>query len=61
MTEHSMDAVEVYVSKGPMVIIKQEPSYITLHPDQVETVIQWLQQAKLEAMELQHQEQHTPA
>ena len=60
MTEHSMDEVAVYVSKGPMVVIKQEPSYITLHPDQVETVIQWLQQAKLEAMELQHQE-HTPA
>jgi len=60
MIEHSMDEVAVYVSKGPMVVIKQEPSYITLHPDQVETVIQWLQQAKLEAMELQHQE-HTPA
>jgi hypothetical protein len=66
MTEHSMDAVEVYVSKGPIVVIKQdsatkqETSYITLHPDQVETVIQWLQQAKLEAMDAQHQ-QHTPA
>ncbi len=59
MTEHSMDEVEVYVSKGPVVVIKQEPSYITLHPDQVETVIQWLQQARLEAMDLQHRE-HTP-
>jgi len=54
-----MDEVEVYVSKGPVVVIKQEPSYITLHPDQVETVIQWLQQARLEAMDLQHPE-HTP-
>jgi len=54
-----MDEVEVYVSKGPVVVIKQEPSYITLHPDQVETVIQWLQQARLEAMDLQHRE-HTP-
>jgi len=66
MTDRSMDAVEVYVSKGPMVVIKQdsamkqETSYITLHPDQVETVIQWLQQAKLEAMDAQHQ-QPTPA
>ena len=59
MAEHSMDEVEVYVSKGPVVVIKQEPSYITLHPDQVETVIQWLQQARLEAMDLQHPE-HTP-
>jgi hypothetical protein len=52
MADRWMDAVEVYVSENDMVVIKQDSarlcqtSYIHLHPDQIETVIRWLEEAK---------------
>ena len=66
MADRSMDAVEVYVSQGHMVVIKQdsamlqETSHITLHPDQIETVIRWLQEAKAEALELRQLAEGAP-
>lgn len=52
--ERAMDAIEVYCSEAGMVVIKQDSamvqdtSFVAIHPDQIETVIRWLQEAKAE-------------
>jgi len=55
--ERAMDALEVYCSEGGMVVIKQdsaaiqETSYVFIHPDQIETLIHWLQEARAELID----------
>ena len=55
--DRAMDAIEVYCSEAGMVVIKQDSamiqdtSYVSIHPDQIETVIRWLREARAELKE----------
>ncbi len=55
--EKKMEAVTVYVSDDNNVCIKDDYDYgdeehiIVLNPDQIDTIIQWLKEAKSEALQ----------
>lgn len=52
-----MDAIEVYVSESNQIVIKQdsasrqETSLVIIHPEQVDTVVNWLREAQAEIQE----------
>jgi hypothetical protein len=59
--EKKMLEVEVYVSEGGFIALKQSPfgmpeQVVAFHPDQLDLLITWMQEAKQEFSEIQAQE-----
>jgi hypothetical protein len=56
--ERRMESLEVFVNKNNTISIQQDreheredPAIVTIHPDQVETLVKWLQAVKAEILE----------
>jgi len=56
--ERRMESLEVFMNKGNTISIQQDrereredPAIVTIHPDQVETLVKWLQAVKAEILE----------
>jgi hypothetical protein len=59
MLKRKMEPVAVWVEKGQVVISQQDTSagdeqMVILSPDQIDTFVQWLQEAKAEALKGPH-------
>ncbi len=54
--ERRMESLEVFMNKSNTVSIQQDrdrddPAIVTIHPDQVDTLIKWLQEVRAEILE----------